>query len=99
MVASAERTQTEKRRPHSLTVDSRSKITISGIIDVGSFNDQVAELITDYGGISIKGRDLHVKKVSLDTGDMSIDGSIDSIEYTNKRIGKHGGNIFARIFR
>jgi sporulation protein YabP len=101
MAVSAERSSAEKQHhPHTLIVDSRSKITITGIIDVGCFNDQSVELVTDYGSIVIKGRDLHVKKVSVDSGEMSLEGAIDNIEYNQKMIGKRGRSaLFTKIFR
>lgn len=66
---------------HSLILDNRSKLTLTGVTDVMGFDEQTVSLMTDSGALVVKGESLHISKLNLDTRDVCIDGSISSLQY------------------
>ena len=87
----------KQRTPHSMELDNRKNLSLSGVHDVGSFDEQNVVIYTDYGELNIKGEQLHINKLSLDTGEVSIDGDIISLIYTENR--PAGGGLFSKLFR
>ena len=79
---------------------NRNKGTITGVKDVVSFD--VAEIIleTELGMLSIKGNDLHVKRLTVEKGEVEIDGSVDGFQYTDhKEKNANGEGLLSRLFR
>ena len=74
-----------KDRPHIVSIDSRQKTVLTGINNVDSFNDVEIILDTVMGLLTIKGSSLHMSKLNLDTGDLIIDGQVDSFVYSEKQ--------------
>ena len=70
---------------HKVNIWNRGKGTITGVRDVVSFD--VAEIIleTELGLLSIKGDNLHVKRLTVEKGEVEIDGSIDGLQYTERK--------------
>ncbi|MCQ4022274.1 MULTISPECIES: sporulation protein YabP [unclassified Ruminococcus] len=85
------------KKPHSLMLECRSALTLTGINDIGSFDSLTVMLYTDYGGLCIKGSSLHISKLSLDTGEVTIDGQISAMIYTEAS-GKKSG-VFQKLFK
>ena len=81
---------------HTLQIENRNKITLSGITDVGSFNEETVQLESDLGGLEIRGENLQVTKLSLEEGDVSVEGKICSVAYTEPAVKSTG--FFARVF-
>ena len=81
---------------HTLQIDNRNKINLSGISDVGSFNEDAVQLESALGGLEIRGENLQVTKLSLETGDVSVEGKICSVIYTEPAV-KNAG-FFSRVF-
>ena len=90
----------EEKKPqvHNLMMENREKLTVSGVIDVDSFCEDTIVLYTDMGTLTIKGSDLHINKLSADTGDLVINGDVDSLVYSNGMKNK-GEGMFARLFK
>lgn len=84
---------------HSLTMENREKLCISGVEDVDSFNDTVVVLQTNMGLLTIKGEDLHINKLNVENGELLVEGGIDSCEYSDNDISKREGSFFSRLFR
>ena len=74
----------------NLVLENREKLTISGVIDVLSFDDQIVILETELGMLNIKGDDLRINKLSIDTQDVIIEGNIGSLTYNEKEEKKNG---------
>lgn len=70
-------------KSHKLTLDNRKKITLTGIKDVVAFDTNQALLESTLGMIHIKGKDIKVTKINVETGLTDIDGHIDSIAYSD----------------
>lgn len=80
---------------HTLTLSNRNMLSICGVIDVMGFDEQTVSLKTDCGSLIVKGSSLHISKLSLETKDVCIDGTINSLQYIND----HTKNLRSRIFK
>ena len=69
---------------HSVILQDRSSLELSGVTDVDSFDENEISLYTTLGEMVIRGKALHVNAMNVDTGDMQIDGDIRSIVYGDK---------------
>lgn len=81
---------------HGVTLLNRSKMTITGVLDVICFNDDKIDLKTNMGKLIIKGRSLNINKLSTDSGELDVTGEVQMLEYVNKK-DKEG--MFAGLFR
>ena len=72
------------KQNHNMILENRKSLSISGITDVDSFDEKEISLYTQLGELTIKGRDLHVDTMSVETGDMTITGDIWSLIYGDK---------------
>ena len=66
----------EKNNVHNVILEGRKNLTISGVTDVDSFDERCISLYTQLGELVIKGRELHINSMSVETGDMTIEGDI-----------------------
>lgn len=83
----------------NIVLENRNKLTISGVLDVLSFDDQIVILETDLGLLTIKGEDIRINKLSIDTSDVILEGEINSLSYSQKDEDKKGSSIFGKIFK
>ena len=65
--------------------------------DVDSFDEQSIIAYTDFGELTIRGKNLHINKLSLDTGELAVDGEISSMSYSDNRPDNSG--FFSKLFR
>ena len=79
-------------------LENREKLSISGVLDVFSFDDQIIIIETELGLLTIKGENLKITKLSLDTSDFIVEGLINNIFYSNSEKNKKNQNILTRIF-
>ena len=82
----------------NILVEDRNRVTITGVEQVDSFNDNTIILRTIKGGMVIKGEGLNVGKLNLDDGNIKIDGIINGISYIDKELSQKG-NIIGKIFK
>lgn len=59
---------------HNVIMENRKSLSISGVTDVDNFDDKTILLYTQMGELLIQGRNLHVNSMSVETGEMSIEG-------------------------
>ncbi len=85
------------RKKHSLILEDRKGMTLSGVCDVSGFDEQSVILQTELGELSVKGEGLHIDHFSHETGELKMDGQIDSLVYMENR--KTEGGFFSRLFR
>ena len=83
-------------RSHSVHMDDRRLMSVSGVKDVDSFNEQFVQLLTEAGELRIEGADLHITKFNLDEGQVMLEGEITALEYSD---GEERGSFFGRMFR
>ena len=88
------------KKPHKLMLTNRRTCTISGVCDVLSFDVKEVLLETDQGMLMIKGDDLHVSRLTLDKGEVDVDGKIDSFTYSETAgYGNKGESLLSRLFK
>lgn len=71
--------------PHKLTLNERSKLVMTGVTEVVSFDETAVVLRTGLGDLVIQGSALQLKNLSLDGGQVSVEGSISSLVYEEQR--------------
>lgn len=81
---------------HTLILENRSEIRMTGVKDIGSFSDTKIILDTALGELTVRGEDLHVIGLDPETGDFSMTGRIKSLMYSSF---SSRDNIFRRLFR
>ena len=95
-----ERKQTASGVIQNLILGNRGKLSISGVIDVLSFDDQVVIIETELGLLTVKGENIRINKLSIDTSEVIIEGDISYLAYSDKESDKNkGGNILNKIFK
>ena len=87
-------------RMHKVTMTNRRNCTLSGVNDVLSFDIHEVLLETEQGMLMIRGDDLHVSRLTLDKGEVDVDGKIDSFTYSDVAgAGQKGESLLAKLFR
>lgn len=87
------------KRPQNMILEGRKKLSITGVIDIDSFNEQGVIALTELGVLIIKGIDLHINKLNVESGDVTIQGErIDSLTYTDIH-DKKTGSILKSLFK
>lgn len=85
---------------HNVIIENRKKLSISGVEDVESFDEDSIVLYTGLGSMTIRGEDLHINKLSVESGEVVIEGEIDSLAYSDAGEGKNrGSGFFSRLFK
>ena len=85
---------------HKIMISNRKSGVLNGVIDVLSFDVGEILLETELGMLMIKGNDLHVNRLSLEKGEVDIEGRIDSLAYSEvKDYGKQAESFFGRLFK
>ena len=82
---------------HKIIMESRRNLSITGVTDIDSFDEQTVAVFTDVGELIVRGNNLHIGRIDVDSGELSLDGEIDSLEYTDNVIAR--GGFFSRLFR
>ena len=72
------------KQAHTLILDNRMKLSLTGVTDVMGFDEQTVSLSTDCGTLIVKGENLHINKLNLDSKDVCIDGVINSLQYLSQ---------------
>lgn len=91
---------TVNRKPHKLMLTNRRACTINGVNDVLSFDVNEILLETEQGMLMIKGNELHVSRLSLEKGEVDIDGRIDSFTYSETSgYSAKAESLFTRLFK
>lgn len=83
--------------PHHVILEGRESLCVSGVEEVERFDENEILMLTNKGRLSVRGEDLHIEKLSLDGGDLKVEGVVDSLSYEDD-VGERGG-FFSRLFR
>ena len=88
------------KRTHKMTLSNRRTCNLTGVSDVLSFDVNEIILETDQGMLMIKGKDLHVNRLTLEKGEVDIEGKVDSFTYSEQiGTGNKGESLLARLFK
>lgn len=82
---------------HRLELEGRERLTVSGVEDVERFDENCIVMSTCAGTLIINGEDLHIGKLSLDGGELHVDGHIDALSY-EESAQQRGASLFSRLF-
>ncbi len=70
-----------KNAIHNIILEGRKKMSVSGVTDVDRFDENTVLLYTTMGEMTVRGEDLHVNDLSVESGEMNIEGEIRSVVY------------------
>ena len=87
----------EMKQKHQVTLKNREKAVISGAAEVDSFDEHRVVLITDLGVLLIKGSGLHIQSLNVESGDVSVNGHIDAVEYIESQA--QSGSFWGKLFK
>lgn len=87
------------QKVHKVMISNRRSGVLNGVVDVLSFD--VAEILleTEQGMLMIKGNDLHVNRLTLEKGEIEIEGRIDSLTYSDAGASRQGESFLGRLFK
>ena len=83
----------------NLMLENRNRLNISGVLDVLSFDDQIIIVETELGMLTVKGDNLRINKLSIDTSEVIVEGEIMSLAYSNKDLDKKNESFLGKIFK
>ena len=87
-------------KAHKLVINNRKTSTVTGVLDVLAFDLNEVLLETEQGMLMVKGKDLHVNRLSLEKGEVDLTGHIDSVAYSEvQQSSKKGDNFFMKLFK
>ncbi len=79
---------------HGIIIENRAKMSVTGVVDVLSFDEQSVVLYTTLGDLTIKGEGLKVNSFTVETGGLIVEGNIHALAYT----GGSKKSMFSRLF-
>ena len=82
---------------HNVIMENRKTLTITGVMDIDSFDEESVVVFTEQGELTIKGANLHINKIDVEAGDLMMEGEVDSLQYSDNQ--PHRGGLLARLFR
>ncbi len=85
--------------PHTIILEDRKLLSISGVNDIDSFDENTVVLYTDMGELTVHGANLHISKLNVDTGELTMDGEIAAFFYNEEPRGKQKGGFFSKVLR
>lgn len=88
--------ETQLDNPHKLTLEARNRLTLTGVTEVESFDEELVVLHTTRGTLVVRGRNLHLQLLSLDGGQVHVEGEVESLTYEDGN--QNTGSFFARLF-
>ena len=83
----------------NLVLENRGKLSISGVNDVLSFDDEIVMVDTELGLLTVKGENLRITKLSLDTTEVIIEGNISCLAYSDNKQEKTSSTLLNKIFK
>jgi len=86
---------TEESFPHKLTLNERKNLTMTGVTEVVSFEESAVVLKTSLGLLTVQGQELKLKTLSLEGGQVAVDGHISALVYEEPR----EGGLWQRLWR
>lgn len=88
----------EKNIIQNIILESREKLSVSGVLDILTFDEEEITLETELGQLNIRGENLKVEKLTVDTGEVVAKGTFDSIVYS-KELPRRKGSFLKSMFQ
>ncbi len=83
----------------NIILEDRRKLSVSGVLDIDTFDECDFTAITCAGALVVKGRDFHISKLNVDTGELIVEGDFDSCVFNHSFKGRTGGGFLAKMFK
>lgn len=90
--------QQKQKRAHNVIMENRRTVSVSGVEDVDSFDESAVVVFTDCGILTLRGADLHINRLSVENGELNVEGDIQSLSYSDDGP-RQGGGFFSRLFK
>ncbi len=69
---------------HNVILENREKLQLSGVTAIDSFDDRAVVLYTSCGQLTILGRHLQMQQISVETGDVTVEGEVQAMRYSDR---------------
>lgn len=89
--------QETRAMPHLVSLSDRRALSVSGVQDVDSFDEMTVVIYTELGELTVKGTGLHINRLNIETGDLTMEGTVESLTYTE--VHSRSGGFFGKLFR
>lgn len=83
--------------PHNMVLEDRKLLTVSGVADVDSFDEETVIVFTDLGELTVRGTNLHINRLSVEVGELTVEGNISALIYSDET--PKSGGFFSKVFR
>ena len=92
---SYEQSRSEVQRSHTLSMENRDKLSLTGVEDVSGFDESLVVLTTSMGELTVRGEGLHIERIDLDSGQLEVRGKVQELIY-DERAPK--STLWSRLF-
>lgn len=92
---SYEQSRSEVQRSHTLSMENRDKLSLTGVEDVSGFDESLVVLTTSMGELTVRGEGLHIERIDLDSGQLDVRGKVQELSY-DERAPK--STLWSRLF-
>lgn len=90
--------KTKKAGPQNIYIEDRKQMRVTGVLDVGNFQEDLIRLSVPGNTILIRGSGLHIQRLELEEGEVLITGTVQSAVYTEKKE-KAAGSVWKRLLK
>lgn len=92
---SYEQSSSEVQRSHTLSMENRDKLSLTGVEDVSGFDESLVVLTTSMGELTVRGEGLHIERIDLDSGQLEVRGKVQELSYDESA---PKGTLWSRLF-
>ena len=92
---SYEQSRSELQRSHTLSMENRDKLSLTGVEDVSGFDESLVVLTTSMGELTVRGEGLHIERIDLDSGQLEVRGKVQELSYDERG---PKGTLWSRLF-
>ena len=82
----------------NIILENRKSLTVSGVKDVDSFDERTVAMFTELGMLTVRGGSLHINKFNMESGELVLEGEIDSLTYSEQEK-RSAGNLLSKLFK
>lgn len=83
--------------PQNITLEDRKTLTVTGVNDIGGYDEQTVTAVTELGELTIKGEELRIVRMSVEMGELVVEGNIVSLMYSEIQPKNQG--FLSKLFR
>jgi len=83
--------------PHRVVMEERTSLSVSGVVEVERFDENEILMSTPLGTLTVRGEELHINSLSIEVGELDLQGRIESLTYTENKPQAKG--FFNKVFR